>query len=55
MMGEEQAEAAFLSVYDAFYAEHRADFIALGLGDRLRKAVQQPLPSAHSGVDIHLD
>jgi predicted regulator of Ras-like GTPase activity (Roadblock/LC7/MglB family) len=55
MMGEEKAEAAFLSVYDAYYAEHRADFITLGLGDRLRRAVQQPLPSAHSGVDIHLD
>jgi hypothetical protein len=55
MLGEEQAEAAFLSVYDEYYAEHRSDFVALGLGDRLRKAVQQPLPSAHSGVDIHLD
>jgi len=55
MMGEEKAEEAYIGVYDAFYAEHRADFVTLGLGDRLRKIVHQPLPSAHSGVDIHLD
>jgi len=55
IMGEAKAEAAYAGVYDEYYVNHRAEFVSLGLGDRLRKIVQEPLPSAHAGVDIHLD
>jgi predicted regulator of Ras-like GTPase activity (Roadblock/LC7/MglB family) len=55
LMGEEQAEAVYLSVYDPFIKAHEPAFISLDFGDSLRNIMRSQSPSAHSGVEISLD
>jgi predicted regulator of Ras-like GTPase activity (Roadblock/LC7/MglB family) len=55
VLGEEQAEKTYLSVYDDFYQDQKAAFVRLELDDSLRDVIRSDSPPSTSGVEISLD
>lgn len=55
ILGEEQAEKSYLSVYDHYYKSNKPAFASLGLDDGLRDVVRSDTPPSITGVEISLD